>query len=133
MWFMFAACLFMHVIGDYILQTPFMIAAKQRSYWEQEAKKMDIDGTAYRYDYIAILAVHSIAWTFCIMLPMVIYSWIMTGHIPASFISAFIWNAAIHGIVDDQKANKYVINLVEDQAIHFIQIAITIEILIALG
>ena len=133
MWFMFAACLFMHVIGDYVLQTPFMATAKQRSYWENEAKKMDIEGTAYRYDYLAILTVHSITWSFCVLLPIVIYCWLVLGHFPVNFISIFIWNAVIHGIVDDQKANKHTINLIEDQLFHFLQIVLSIAILIALG
>ena len=45
-----------------------------------------------------------------------------TGH--------FIWwlipiNTAIHFVVDDLKANRFKINLITDQSIHFIQIVLT--------
>ena len=38
---------------------------------------------------------------------------------------SIIINTVIHYIVDDLKANKYKINLVIDQSIHFIQIILT--------
>lgn len=130
--FMLAACLFMHVIGDYVLQTPFMATAKGRKYWENEFKQNDIEGRMYKYDYIAILTVHSIAWTFCIMLPIALYTYLWMGKIPEVYFSLFVVNAILHAVIDDQKANKFAINLIEDQILHFVQIAVSIAILVAL-
>ena len=45
-------------------------------------------------------------------------------------ISYFI-NTAIHAFIDNLKANKYVINLAEDQFAHLIQIICTWIILMA--
>lgn len=41
------------------------------------------------------------------------------------FLVLFILNVIIHGLIDDIKANKGKINLVQDQTIHLIQIFIT--------
>lgn len=133
MGFMIVACLFMHVIGDYVLQTPFMLNAKQKAYWEEQFKKMQIDGIKYKYDYIVILAVHSIVWSACIMLPIVIYYWLQTWQFPTCCLPVFVMNVLWHGIIDDRKANQMTINLVEDQIFHMFQIAISIVILLTIN
>lgn len=70
---------------------------------------------------------HSFSWAFMIMLPIIVISGFKIG---MPFIIAFIVNTVIHGVVDDLKANKMKINLVQDQVIHVAQIIITAIILL---
>ena len=106
------------IIADYNLQG-CLASAKQRKYWKENApKKM------YQYDYIMALFMHSFCWTCLIMIPALIserhiYFWIL----------AFL-NTVIHMYVDNEKANKETINLVEYHIIHFIQIFLTLGILL---
>ena len=41
------------------------------------------------------------------------------------FYLVFTINLAVHFIVDDLKANKLKINLIQDQAIHLVQVVLT--------
>ena len=113
-----AAMILGHILADYNLQG-WLASAKQRKYWKENApKKM------YQYDYIMALFMNSFCWTCLIMIPVLIserhiYFWIL----------AFL-NTVIHMYVDNEKANKETINLVEDQIIHLIQIFLTWGILI---
>ena len=64
---------------------------------------------------------HSLSWAFMVMLPIII---ILRGELDWMWIMLPV-NTAIHFIVDDTKANKKKINLIQDQLIHLIQILIT--------
>ena len=105
--------MFAHVIDDFNLQG-IMASMKQKSWWEK-TNSADM----YRYDYIAALIMHSLSWSFMIMLPLMLFG----------DISRYIWvfpiNVAIHAIVDDAKANRHKINLIQDQSIHMVQIILT--------
>lgn len=105
--------IFCHIVDDYYLQG-WLASAKQKSYWEKNAPE-----EKYKYDYICALLMHSYSWTFMIMLPItIIYSF----RINPTFLVIFMFNLAIHAIVDDFKANKKCINLWQDQIIHLCQI-----------
>ena len=108
--------IFMHIVDDYYLQG-WLSSAKQKKWWKENAPQ-----ELYKHDYIVALIMHSFSWSFMIMLPILIslhfaFSWF--------YIVAFVVNAIIHGFVDDLKANKLKINLIQDQSIHLCQIAIT--------
>lgn len=107
---------FFHIVDDYYLQG-WLASAKQKSWWEKNAPD-----ELYKYDYIMALLCHGFSWSFMINLPIIIYS-IITGYHWSSLL--LIVNMIIHVIIDDQKANKKRINLIQDQCIHFIQIAVT--------
>lgn len=107
---------FFHVIADYNLQG-WLATAKQKSYWEKEAPDK-----LYKYDYICALIMHSIGWTFMVMLPI---AYINHFSIDIWFVIAFVLNIAAHAVVDDLKANKKKINLWQDQIIHMLQIVLT--------
>lgn len=64
---------------------------------------------------------HSISWAFMIMLPILI---VLKGELNWLWILLPI-NTAIHFLVDDLKANKKRINLIQDQAMHLGQILVT--------
>lgn len=117
--FVLIAMLFSHVFDDYVLQG-CLANLKQKRFWEND----DIGkNPKYRYDYICALIMHSISWSFCTMLPIALF--IGLNSITFDFAICFAINVAVHAITDDLKANKLKINLIEDQSVHMIQIALT--------
>lgn len=108
--------IFCHIVDDYYLQG-WLASAKQKSWWEQNAPDK-----LYKHDYLVALFMHSFSWTFMIMLVPTIYV-LLFGGTWSSIV--FIANLIIHMIVDDMKANKKKINLIQDQSIHMIQIFAT--------
>ena len=118
--FVFLSMIFCHVIADYNLQG-WLASAKQKSYWEQNAPEK-----LYKYDYIMALIMHSISWTFMVMLPI---AYVRKFNIDIMFLIVFIGNVIIHCIIDHMKANEKIINLWQDQLMHMIQIGIIFTIL----
>jgi len=119
--FVFLSMIFMHVLDDYVLQG-VLAQMKQRSWWVENAPD-----PLYKNDYLMALWMHSLSWSFMIMLPLALYTYCDVGIL---FVIGFIVNAAIHFIVDDLKANKHCINLWQDQVVHLIQIAITFAVVL---
>lgn len=121
--FVVALMIFCHIIDDYRLQG-ILASMKQRSWWEENYPER-----LYKYDYIMALAMHSISWSFMIMLPVAAYMGFRPTNI---FFVMFVVNSVIHALVDDLKANKHKINLIVDQSIHLVQIAVTATVLLYL-
>lgn len=112
--------IFCHIIDDYYLQG-VLANLKQKSYWEHNAPdKM------YKHDYLMALLMHSMSWAFMIMLPLLVC---FSFDPPNLFLILWLANTAIHFIVDDLKANKRKINLIQDQTAHLLQIIITLIIM----
>ena len=109
-----------HIIDDFVLQPVCLSNLKQKSWWGEHC-----NGKQYRNDYKMALFIHSLSWSIMIHLPIILLyicnSWVLSFSI--------LINMIIHYIVDDLKANKYKINLVIDQTIHFIQIILTFIII----
>lgn len=122
--FIILLMVFFHIVDDYYLQG-ILASMKQRSWWWEHAPN-----ELYRYDYIMALAMHSLSWSFMIMLPIAFAADFNVGF---EFIFAFITNAVIHGFIDDLKANKRKISLVTDQSLHLLQIAVTAIMFIQFG
>lgn len=115
--FVILLMVFLHVVADYNLQG-WLASAKQKSYWEQSASdKM------YERDYIMALIMHSISWTFMIMLPI---AYIQQFNVGIMFLVVFVGNVILHAIIDHMKANEKIINLWQDQCMHMIQIGMTV-------
>lgn len=119
--FVIALMIFCHIIDDYRLQG-ILASMKQRSWWEENYPER-----LYKYDYIMALAMHSISWSFMIMLPVAAYMGFRPTNI---FFVMLVTNSVIHAIVDDLKANKHKINLIVDQSVHMVQIVVTAVILL---
>lgn len=115
--FILISMIFCHIIDDYYLQG-WLASAKQKSWWIQNASN-----NLYKNDYLMALFCHSFSWAFMIQLPVLIYSFYT--HLFIWNIILFIINLIIHAFIDNLKANKFKINLIQDQIIHFIQIIIT--------
>ena len=109
---------FAHIVDDYYLQG-WLASAKQKKWWKKNAPDK-----LYKFDYIMALFCHTLSWSIMIFLPILIYSLINNVNLNWFYLAIPI-NLVIHAIVDDLKANKFKINLIVDQSIHFIQIIIT--------
>ena len=114
--FVFLWMLFFHVVADYNLQG-WLASAKQKSWWRENAPD-----ELYKSDYACALIMHSISWTFMIMLP-VAYAHGFT--IDEAFVIMFITNMIFHVLIDNAKANWGLINLWHDQLLHIAQIVLT--------
>ena len=111
--------IFCHIADDYYLQG-WLASAKQKSWWEKNAPER-----LYRNDYIIALFMHSFSWSFMIMIPIIAYLLISGIGLYEWLVIPYFANMAIHCIVDDLKANKKKINLIQDQCIHLVQILAT--------
>lgn len=118
--FIILAMVFCHIVDDYYLQG-CLASMKQKKWWQENAPQK-----LYKYDYIIALIMHSMSWSFMIMLPIAVS---MSFDISTIFAIVFVGNTIIHAVVDDLKANKIKINLIVDQSIHILQIIITYVIL----
>ena len=111
----------MHIVDDYYLQG-ILAKMKQKSWWEENAPNK-----LYRKDYLMALFMHAFSWAFCIMLPLAIY---FKFQIDISFLIIFVCNVVLHIWVDNLKANKKTINLIQDQTMHLLQILTTYTLLV---
>lgn len=121
--FIILAMIFCHIVDDYYLQG-WLASAKQKKWWEENAPQK-----LYNHDYIMALIMHSMSWSFMIMLPIAISK---SFNVSILFVIVFIFNAVIHALVDNLKANKLQISLITDQLIHLLQIFVTATIFIGL-
>jgi len=118
--------IFCHLIDDYKLQG-ILASMKQRQWWKENADKY-----LYRNDYKMALIEHAFSWSFMITLPFLVISFIQNNSfLMILLVISYFINTAIHAFIDNLKANKYVINLVEDQFAHLVQIICTWIILMA--
>lgn len=118
--------IFCHLIDDYKLQG-ILANMKQRQWWKENADKY-----LYRNDYKMALIEHAFSWSFMITLPFLVISFIQNNSfLMILLVISYFINTAIHAFIDNLKANKYVINLVEDQFAHLVQIICTWIILMA--
>ena len=113
--------IFCHIVDDYYLQG-ILASMKQRKWWVDNAPKK-----LYQYDYIVALVMHAFSWAFMVMLPIAMY---MNFQPTFWFFVVFAVNMIVHAFVDNLKANKFKINLIEDQAAHIAQIVITAMLLL---
>jgi len=107
-----------HIIDDFVLQPVCLSKLKQKSWWSE-----NLNGKMYKNDYKIALFIHSLSWSIMIHIPLMIFFSIFD--LDLLFTLSILINTSIHYIVDDLKANKYKINLITDQIIHFIQIIVT--------
>ena len=114
--YVFLIMILLHIIDDFVLQPICLSKLKQKTFWEPYVK----DNEKYKFDYKVALVIHALSWAIMIHLPLM---FIVSNEILV-LISVII-NTAIHAYIDDEKANKLNITLLEDQLIHLIQIGTT--------
>ena len=110
--------LFCHIVDDYYLQG-ILASMKQKVWWQKNAPQK-----LYKCDWLIALIEHSFSWAFMTSLPLIIYYYINSIDM-LPIIIAMLVNTAIHAIVDNEKANKFTINLCTDQSIHIFQLIVT--------
>lgn len=106
-----------HFFADYTLQG-WLADGKQKAWWKKQLK--DLESTKYKFDYLMALACHSMYWAILICLPF---------YASPYFLHAIVVNSVVHAVVDDQKCNRFKLNLIEDQLWHFVQIGLTFMLL----
>ena len=116
--------LFNHVFDDYFLQG-CLANLKQEEYWQKNIPENFYE--FYRDDYLMALLMHSLSWSFMIMLPI---AFVMSFNVDLVFVVFFFLNVIFHAVVDDMKANRKTINLVIDQSIHIFQVLFTYLLLL---
>ena len=124
--FVFLLMIFCHVIDDFKLQAGVLVNLKQSLWWVENVKPHEL-WQKCRFDYIMALIMHGFSWAFMIMLPV---AFSMGFYPTGAFYVAFVINWAVHSFVDDLKANRFKINLIVDQTIHIVQIALTAWLLL---
>ena len=115
--------LFLHCFADYQLHG-ILESMKQKEWWIKQApNQSEFDQSMYKNDYKAALIVHSFEWSFVVLFPM-FYLSTKSNTVYSIFacITLLVTNTYFHYIVDDSKANKKTLNLVEDQILHLGQI-----------
>ena len=112
---MFALMLFMHVIEDFHVQG-ILADLKQKRWWTENVKTKGFDHR-YDRDYTVGLLAHGFEWSFFVHIPLIYF----IGFDPILLISLSV-NAILHSWIDHLKCNLYATNLIEDQAMHIVQI-----------
>ena len=118
--YIFLIMILLHIIDDFVLQPICLSKLKQKSFWETYVK----DDEKYKFDYKVALVIHALSWAIMIHLPLM---FIVSNEILV-LVSVAI-NTAVHACIDDEKANKLQINLLEDQIMHLVQIGCTFALL----
>ena len=106
--------LFCHIVDDYYLQG-WLASAKQKNWWANNAPN-----PLYKKDYIMALFMHSFSWAFMIMLPILVQGF--SSVVWNLYLPFLMMNCVVHMIIDDLKANRLKINLIQDQSVHMLQI-----------
>lgn len=111
-WFVLVSMIFLHIVDDFYMQG-LLGSLKQKKWWEE-----NYPDTKYKQDYWVALFLHSFSWAFMIMLvpTLIVAKWLPI---------LFICNILMHMYVDNEKANKFTLNLWQDQLIHLIQIVVS--------
>jgi hypothetical protein len=117
--------LFFHIIDDYYLQG-VLANLKQKTWWEKNVPKEE-----YKNDYRMALFMHGFSWSFMIHLPLIIFQFIHGELFSSNSFLAFIVisiavNNLIHSLIDNAKANKFKLNLIQDQLLHLFQIILVV-------
>lgn len=109
--------IFLHIVDDYYLQG-VLAKMKQKMWWKDLPNYTE----KYNKDYIAALLAHAFSWSFMVHICMGLECYNTSSKV--IWACSIIFHTIIHAFVDNLKANKLKINLVQDQIIHIVQIFI---------
>lgn len=108
---------FLHIVDDFYLQG-ILAQMKQKKWWKAQEDYED-----HRHDYIAALIAHGFSWSFMVHLPFAGLIVLLNMFQYASVLAlSLLTHAVVHAVIDHFKANKHVINLIEDQIFHLTQV-----------
>ena len=103
-----------HLIDDYVLQG-WLATGKQKEWWRKQENYTD----KYKNDYKAALTCHGLEWSIMIHIPVIIFR---SFYVDWYLLVMILIMAFCHATVDDYKANRKYINLIQDQLLHLLQI-----------
>lgn len=117
----FLTNIFLHIVDDFYLQG-IMANMKQKKWWQEQTQD-----PKYKNDYIVVLCLHGFSWAFITHLVYLALFALNSNNraLEQFIIYSVLINACIHAFIDNLKANKFKINLVQDQLLHIIQIGVT--------
>lgn len=120
----FLLTLLLHHVADYTLQG-CLANLKSKAWWGKACHEtiwgsFDAQFKKYGHDYIAGLACHSLYWSLVTFAPIL---WLASD---VFAVLCVVLNSAFHYYVDDLKANRFRINLWQDQLLHLLQISATV-------
>lgn len=112
-----AIMFFCHIADDYYLQG-ILSQMKQREWWRRNAH-----GKLYRNDYMMALFEHAFSWSFVMSMPLLVAAMCASNEkLMRLLLVSYIVNTIIHAYTDNRKANRQIINLIQDQCVHFVQV-----------
>ena len=132
--FIFIMMVLLHILEDFHLQG-ILANMKQRDWWYKEYCKERHLGEGwstckYKKDYVVCLIMHSLENSIFIMLPIIIDGVITILTVNPNNSYFIMWigfifiNTILHALIDNAKCNGRSINLITDQAMHFVIMAI---------
>lgn len=118
----------LHLVADYSLQG-CLAQLKTAKFWRSVCRdcewcSADAAFRRYGHDYRAGLVCHALYWTLVTFAPIIFHP-LCSAWTALAIVSL---NALFHCWVDDLKANRGRLNLVQDQLLHAVQIAATIGV-----
>ena len=106
----------MHIIDDFVFQPQSLSYLKQKSWWEKNYPQKK-----YEDDYRVALFLHALSWSIMVHLPIIFTMIVSELWLTVSIVV----NLAVHMWIDNLKANKGMLSLFQDQAIHIVQVTVT--------
>lgn len=125
--FIFITMIFLHIYDDFRAQG-ILAQFKQKKWWEDNCP-----GEMYKHDWVISLIANSFRWTFMILLPPTIYTYVIGidfNFYLGVYLLMFVLNCIFHALVDHMKANVFAYNLVQDQLLHVFQILCTCMVIL---
>ena len=119
----FLCMIFFHIFDDFKMQG-ILADFKNKHWWSKHSPDK-----LYRHDWKISMFAHCFSWTFMVMLPILVY---IRFNVQPWFIVVFVVNVCVHFAIDHLKANAKMINLVQDQCAHLVQIVWTFVIFLFL-
>ncbi len=111
----FLLMLGLHILEDFHIQGK-MAEMKQKAFWRPYCEERP---GLYEKDYLVVLLLHGMGWSIMVSLPLL---WLFFPDLPPVLFCAIVVNGLLHAYIDDLKANKLEINLIQDQTAHMVQI-----------
>ena len=119
---MLALMFLLHFFADFNLQIGAGLDKfKQKKWWSGQIPKNMKEPyrfsmwDRYKHDYKCAMVCHALYWSLIVSLPLVTVC-------DGSYVINALTQGACHYYIDDMKANKKTLNLIEDQIVHAIQI-----------
>lgn len=115
--------IFLHFVGDFILQTNYMAKAKDIHYWinlrQENKKKEDRIPIIEHLDWIPVMLAHCLIWSVCVHYMAILSS----KQEPIMIALSITMHTVIHFVIDTGRCMRlYQFPMFGDQIAHLIQL-----------